>query len=164
MITQQQRETIDRIVDVADRKIWVTFQREGIHKYPAAATDPKLATGDEYDVSFLASPHRHIFHFRVWISVFHNDRDIEFIQFKRWLLSLYTNSAGSDVVRDRTVPYNQNSVLELNYKSCEMIADDLYLQIATKYPDRSVWIEVAEDGENGCLIKYETHRPQTLSV
>ena len=24
--------------------IWVTFQKEGIHKYPAAATDPKLAT------------------------------------------------------------------------------------------------------------------------
>jgi len=164
MITQQQRETIDRIVDVADRKIWVTFQREGIHKYPAAATDPRLATGDEYDVSFLASPHRHIFHFRVWISVFHNDRDIEFIQFKRWLLSLYTNSAGSDVLRDRAVSHNQNSVLELNYKSCEMIADDLYLQIAQKYPGRSVWIEVAEDGENGCLIKYETHRPQTLSV
>ena len=23
--------------------IWVTFQKEGIHKYPAAATDPKLA-------------------------------------------------------------------------------------------------------------------------
>ena len=33
--------------------IWVTFQREGIHKYPAALDDPKLATGDEYDVSFL---------------------------------------------------------------------------------------------------------------
>ena len=33
--------------------IWVTFRKEGIHLYPAAATDPKLATGDEYDVSFL---------------------------------------------------------------------------------------------------------------
>jgi hypothetical protein len=30
--------------------IWVTFRKEGIHMYPAAATDPKLATGDEYDV------------------------------------------------------------------------------------------------------------------
>jgi hypothetical protein len=44
-----------------------------------------------------------------------------------------------------------------------MMADDLYLQIAGKYPGRSVWIEVAEDGENGCLIKYNTHRP-TQSV
>ena len=33
--------------------------------------------------------HRHIFHFKVWIEVFHDDRDIEFIQFKRWLENLY---------------------------------------------------------------------------
>ena len=141
---QQQRETVTRIVDAAERKIWVTFRREGIHRYPAAATDPKLNTAGEYDVSFLASPHRHIFHFRVWIDVFHNDRDIEFIQFKRWLESLYSGS---------------NTVLALDWKSCEMIADDLYIQIANRYPERAVWIEVAEDGENGCLIKYELSRP-----
>ena len=40
------------------KMIWVTFQKEGIHKYPAALDDPKLATGDEYDVSFLGYPHR----------------------------------------------------------------------------------------------------------
>jgi len=68
-----------------NKMIWVTFRKEGIHCYPAAATDPNLASGDAYDVSFLPNPHRHIFHFRVWISVQHNDRDIEFIQFKRWL-------------------------------------------------------------------------------
>jgi hypothetical protein len=62
-LTEQQ----GRIRQHADRKIWVTFRKEGIHKYPAAATDPALATGDEYDVSFLASPHRHIFHFRVCV-------------------------------------------------------------------------------------------------
>ncbi len=129
-----------KIMQRAERRIWVTFQQEGIHKYPAAATDPNLATGDEYDVSFLAHPHRHIFHFRVWIDVFHNDRDIEFIQFKRWLTSLYRG---------------QDSVLELDYKSCEMIADDLYTQIVSRYPGRTVWIEVSEDGENGCLIKYD---------
>ena len=49
------------------RMIWVTFRKEGIHKYPAALDDPKLATGDEYDVSFLGYPHRHIFHFKVGI-------------------------------------------------------------------------------------------------
>ena len=129
-----------------NRMIWVTFQKEGMHKYPAALTDPNLATGDEYDVSFLGYPHRHTFHFKVWISVTHDDRDIEFIQFKRWLLNLY-----------------KDSILALDYKSCEMIADDLYLQIAEKYPDRSVWIEVAEDGENGALIKYEISRP-SLSI
>jgi hypothetical protein len=146
-MNQDQRETADRIMSRAFRKIWVTFKKEGIHRYPAAATDPTLATGDEYDVSFLAQPHRHIFHFRVWIDVIHNDRDIEFIQFKRWLENLY-----------------RDSILELDFKSCEMMADDLYLQIADKYPNRSVWIEVAEDGENGALIKYETHQPQRISV
>ena len=141
-MNQSERENAERIKEHAERKIWVTFRKEGIHCYPAAATAPELATGDEYDVSFLGSPHRHIFHFRVWIDVFHNDRDVEFIQFKRWLENLYSGGT-----------------LELNFKSCEMIADDLYLQIAERYPERAVWIEVAEDGENGCLIKYETHRP-----
>ena len=145
-MNQQQRATIDRISAAAQRKIWVTFQKEGVHCYPAAATDPQLATGDEYDVSFLGTPHRHIFHFQVWIDVFHNDRDIEFIQFKRWLENLY-----------------KDSILELDYKSCEMIADDLYIQIASRYPNRAVWIEVSEDGENGCLIRYEISRPD-LSI
>jgi len=146
-MNQQQREIIDRISSVAQRKIWVTFQKEGVHCYPAAATDPALATGDEYDVSFLGTPHRHIFHFKVHIDVFHNDRDIEFIQFKRWLENLY-----------------KDAILELDYKSCEMIADDLYIQIASRYPNRAVWIEVAEDGENGCLIRYEISRPNLSTV
>jgi hypothetical protein len=119
------------------KMIWVTFQKEGIHCYPAAATDPNLATGDEYDVSFLANKHRHIFHFRVWISVTHNDRDIEFIQFKRWLENLY-----------------KDNILDLNFMSCEMMSDELYSEISEKYPSREVWIEVSEDGENGSFIKY----------
>jgi hypothetical protein len=139
-------EQRERIMGQAERKIWVTFRKEGIHCYPAAATDPTLATGDEYDVSFLGSPHRHIFHFRVWIDVLHNDRDIEFIQFKRWLENLY-----------------KDGILQLDHKSCEMMADDLYAEIAGRYPDRAVWIEVAEDGENGALIKYELSRP-SLSI
>jgi hypothetical protein len=143
---QAEREQIERIKAQAERKIWVTFRKEGIHRYPAADSDPQLATGDEYDVSFLAVPHRHIFHFRVWIDVFHNDRDIEFIQFKRWLENLYAKGT-----------------LKLDYKSCEMISDDIYIKIAERYPNRAVWIEVAEDGENGCLIKYELSRPN-LSI
>ena len=146
-MNQEQRDTIERIKDAAGRMIFVTFQKEGIHCYPAAATDPLLATGDEYDVSFLGTPHRHIFHFRVAIDVFHNDRDIEFIQFKRWLENLY-----------------KDSILALDYKSCEMIADDLYLQIAGRYPNRNVQIEVSEDGENGCVINYNLTRPMNSIV
>ena len=118
------------------KMIWVTFQKEGIHKYPAALTDPALATGDEFDVSFLGYPHRHTFHFKVWIQVTHNDRDIEFIQFKRWLEKLYTGA------------------LQLDYKSCEMMSDDLHDAISSRYPNREIWIEVSEDGENGSFIQY----------
>ena len=140
-------DTRQRIRDRARRRIWVTFRKEGIHKYPAAATAPALATGDEYDVSFLGSPHRHIFHFTVAIEVFHNDRDIEFIQFKRWLEKLYAGGT-----------------LELNYKSCEMISDDLYEAIAHRYPGRDIEITVAEDGENGATVYYLKSQPQLISV
>ncbi len=120
-----------------NKMIWVTFRKEGMHKYPAALTDSNLATGDEYDVSFLGYPHRHIFHFKVWIGVTHDDRDIEFIQFKRWLENLY-----------------KEGTLQLDYKSCEMMSGDLYDTISNKYPGREIWIEVSEDGENGSFIKY----------
>jgi hypothetical protein len=141
------QEKRNRIKEQAKRMIFVTFQKEGIHMYPAASTDPTLATGDEYDVSFLGTPHRHIFHFNVAIQVFHNDRDIEFIQFKRWLENLYRGT------------------LELNHKSCEMIADDLYLAISNRYPDRDIHITVSEDGENGATIYYNTTKPyQQLAI
>jgi hypothetical protein len=138
----EQRETAlqeerNKISKSAKRMIWVTLQKEGIHCYPQALSNPSLKTNDDYDVSFLGCPHRHIFHFRVGIQVFHNDRDIEFIQFKRWLENLYSNN-----------------VLELNNKSCEMISDDLYESIAIRYPNRDITISVSEDGENGCEIFY----------
>ena len=126
------------MLTVKRNRIWVTFQKEGVHCYPAAGTDPSLKTGGWDDVSFLAADHRHIFHFRVEIDVFHNDRDVEFIQFKRWLERLYSGS-----------------VLQLNFKSCEMIADDLANQIHAKYFDRCIIVEVSEDGENGCIKHYE---------
>lgn len=120
------------------KMIWVTFRKEGIHRYPDASSNPKLASNDEYDVSFLGYPHRHIFHFKVAIEVFHDDRDIEFIQFKRWLEKLY----------------NEGTLI-LNYKSCEMIAVDLHEKINARYPNREIWIEVSEDGENGCHIQFD---------
>ena len=132
------KQAMTKQLEKSSKMIWVTFKKEGIHKYPAALDDPKLATGDEYDVSFLGYPHRHIFHFKVWIEVFHDDRDIEFIQFKRWLENLY-----------------KDDVIQLDYKSCEMISDDLFKQIQTRYPERSVHIEVSEDGENGSITKYD---------
>jgi len=114
-----------------NRMIFVTFEKEGIHCYPEAATK------DWDDVSFLASQHRHIFKFKVQIEVFTDDRDLEFIQVKRqcekWL---------------------NDGTLNLDRKSCEMLSDNLYALLSTKYPDRKIIIEVSEDGENGSITQY----------
>lgn len=117
--------------------VYVQFQREGYHMYPGADTDPKLATGDLYDVSHLGVRHFHYFFFKVWVQVKHENRDIEFIQLRRWLESLY-----------------QDGALELNGKSCEMLSDDLYDQIIEKYPNVEVRIDIAEDNINGSYTEY----------
>lgn len=117
--------------NISLRLIYVKFQKEGIHRYPAAETDPNLK-----DVSFLAFPHRHIFHFKVSIEVFHDDRDLEFIQFKRWLESLYLG------------------VLDIDFKSCEMLAQDLINLINDKYPNRTISVDVSEDDENGAVLHF----------
>lgn len=139
-MTIVQREDAERIMAAAERKIWVTFQRAGFHRYPAASEDPKLS-----DVSYLGSRHRHLFKFRVEIEIFHNDRELEFHQVLNYCESLY-----------------KDNHLEIDYKSVEMLADDLYLQLANRYPDRFMAIEVSEDGECGCRIEYKTQQPNLM--
>jgi len=117
---------------ITNRTIFVQFRKEGIHKYPAAATDPALES-----VSFLGVPHRHIFHFRVTLDVFHNDRDVEFIMFKRELEALYGNGT-----------------LQMDFQSCEMLAESLIEYISKTYPGRKISVEVSEDGENGATLDY----------
>ena len=137
-VEERRDQALTEGLNKANKMIWVTFRKEGMHKYPAALTDPKLKTGDEYDVSFLGYPHRHTFHFKIAIEVFHDDRDIEFIQFQRWILNLYSQGT-----------------LQNDFKSCEMMSDDLYIQITKKYPGRKIEIDVSEDGENGSHAVYE---------
>jgi hypothetical protein len=109
--------------------VWCTLQLEGMHNWKNCNLD---------DVMFLKNPHRHMFHFKCVKEVFHDDRDIEFIQFQRWILSLYSQGT-----------------LQNDFKSCEMMSDDLYIQIAKKYPGRKIEIDVSEDGENGSHAVYE---------
>jgi len=113
--------------------IWITAQKEMVHYYPDAP--------DEVD--FLRNIHRHLFKFKVYIEVFHDDRDIEFIMFKReveeWL---------EDVKQ------------KLLSKSCENMADYLAKKIKAKYPDRKIKISVSEDGENGAIKSY----PKDLNI
>ena len=117
-----------------NKRIFVTFQKEGLHKWPDATQHP--------GVEFLANEHRHMFHFRIDLQVFHDDREVEFILFKRELEGLYTDGA-----------------LQLDFKSCEMMADELGEYIKTQYPGRHFSIEVSEDGENGCVAEY-TRSPE----
>lgn len=110
---------------ISIRKIWVTFQMKGFHRYPVAPED----------VSYLRARHRHLFKFKVTISVTHNERDIEFHQFQTWLESLYAEGQ-----------------LEADNKSCETLAEELLTMIVTRYPGRLVEVEVSEDGECGSVI------------
>ena len=119
--------------DDSTKMIWVTFQKKGFHRYIQAGTDKSLE-----DVSYLAERHRHLFKFNVAIEVNHADRDIEFHQFLNWLESLY-----------------DESVIDVDYKSVEMISDDLMIQIMKKYKDRKLEISVSEDGECGTTCTYQ---------
>jgi|SRR6056300_1163998 len=110
--------------------IKVSFQKEGIHKYPAAKNLP--------GVEFLQYPHRHMFHFYVTLGVFHDDRDVEFILFKRELENLF-----------------EDGTMQANNKSCEMLAEDLLDYIEINYPDRACKVEVYEDDENGGIVVNE---------
>jgi len=112
---------------ITNRTIFVQFTKEGIHCYPDAPGG----------VEFLRNPHRHIFHFKATVSVQHNDRDIEFILFKRELEGLYNYG-----------------VMEIDHKSCEMLAEELINYIVKGYPGRQVAVEVSEDGENGAILEY----------
>jgi hypothetical protein len=112
---------------ISNRTIFVTFSKEGMHRYPDAPAG----------VEFLKFEHRHIFHYRVTLQVTHNDRDVEFILFKRELESLF--AAGT---------------MKIDYKSCEMLAEDLIGYISLKYPAREISVEVSEDGENGATLTF----------
>lgn len=120
------------------KKIWVTFQRKGLHLYPAAKTDESLQ-----DVAYLGYPHRHLFKFKVTIQVWHDDREIEFHQFLNWIESLY-----------------DSKLLALDSMSCEMIADALAAQIQARYPGRDLTIDVSEDGECGAVCHYPSAKPE----
>lgn len=116
--------------------IYVTFQKEGIHAYPAAPAG----------VEFLRHPHRHMFHFKVMISVTQLDREIEFILFKRELENLFSDG-----------------ILQLDNQSCEMIAESLIAYINETYPGRQGSVEVSEDLENGAILHWSPN-PSTVAM
>lgn len=118
--------------------IYFPFIKEGYHYFPGADTNPLYATGDQYDVSHLGTRHFHYFYFKVWIEVDDSNREIEFIQARRFTEQLYSSG-----------------VLEMNHKSCEMLAEDLYTQLSEKYPNKEIRIDVSEDNINGAYLEFK---------
>ena len=84
------------------------------------------------EVSFLKTPHRHLFHYRMEKRVYHNDRDVEFFMFKNEVDSFIRGNL-----------WNQ----DLGAMSCEMIATKL-LEIF-----KACKVEISEDGENGAVVQ-----------
>lgn len=110
--------------------IVIRLQIEGMHNFPKA---------NEIfpEVGFLADRHRHIFHFELKKEVYHDDRDVEFIMFKRevekHIKSEYFSTA--------------SQVCEFEYRSCEMLAKELLQKFGC------VQVSVFEDGENGAVVE-----------
>lgn len=108
----------------------VKLQVEGEH-YWAAAKDVFP------EVAFLSSPHRHIFHIQAEKEVFHDDRDVEFIIFKRDIQDYF-----------KQMYYNpQKRIHSFQGMSCEMIAKEVLEQFDC------LSVEVWEDMENGARVE-----------
>ena len=116
-------------IDEMHTNVIVKLQVEGIHWWPAAREIFP-------EVGFLSDVHRHIFHITCKKRVNHDDRDVEFIMFKRdiqdWLENKYYNK------KDRCHRFGA--------MSCEMIARTLYEHFDLEY------CSVFEDNENGAEI------------
>ena len=103
------------------RFIIIKTQFEGIHNWPDCNVP---------GVAFLKYPHRHIFHVCIKVEVKHNDRQIEIINLKRSVDDYIQSHLG----------YN------LGTKSCEDIAEDLFMEFFADY------VSVLEDNENGAEV------------
>ena len=102
-------------------KIFVTTRFEGFHRWPSAPDE----------VAFLRERHRHIFHVRAERVVSHDDRDVEFILFKREI-----ECGIREANTDETLDW-----------SCERWASYLLERFELSK------CEVSEDGENGAVVE-----------
>ena len=112
------------------KSVWCKLSVDGLHNWAGIPDTKNLE-----DVQFLKNLHRHMFGFKCYMEVNHNDRDYEFIHLKRdveeYLAEEYWN------------PIQRTHVF--GSSSCEMLAEELI--------DRFGFykVEVDEDGENGSV-------------
>ena len=122
--------------------VWaiIRFQFEGFHRWKDA---PK---NQPYDIYFLRNLHRHMFHIEVWIEQKHNERDIEYLTFKDWLLNLAIDTCELCP----SLPLKFGITEE---DSCETMGTKIKAFIKNSYPDRKIRVFVFEDGENGTCVE-----------
>ena len=106
-------------------RIFVTWTEVGFHAWPAASGQR----------GYLARRHRHVFHYRAELDVFHDGRELEFHD----LL---------DACRAMTPPNT-----EWNDRSCEAIARVVLAELEHLWPGRHPEVTVAEDGECGATVR-----------
>jgi len=106
--------------------IHVKHDFEGFHFYEGAPDE----------VKFLRYVHRHIFNVHAKLTVYHDDRELEFIMVKRDLAKHIDETYPDKVVG-----------------SCEMVAEELVHYLKDRYgADREVEVSVYEDNENGAIV------------
>ena len=105
------------------------LELEGMHNWP----DAKKVFPE---VGFLSDMHRHKWFITAKKRVRHDDRDVEFIMFKRDIL---------DYLEDAYYNFHTRTH-EFGAMSCEMLAEELM----TKF--ECVYVSVFEDNENGAEV------------
>ena len=107
---------------------------EGLHNWPDAQ-------GVFPEVGFLSNMHRHKWFITAKKRVNHDDRDVEFIMFKRDIIQYLESKY-----------YNKDArTHEFGAMSCEMLAKEILKEFDC------VYVSVFEDDENGAEIYTPDH-------
>lgn len=122
----------------------VRFNIPGFHNWP----NPP----ERY--AYLGDKHRHLFHWEIKIQIEKDNRQIEFIHFKDWLISLI-----NAVFLNENTNENLDNHIDFEGRSCEMIAQETkeYIDRDAKsfgFNPKIYSIEVNEDGENGAIVTW----------
>ena len=114
-----------------------TVEMPGFHRWPDAPEE----------LSYLATPHRHQFRFRVECATDDPDRQVEFHVLRRWTLEaimvLYKPAIA--------VGFEVDGVF-FDGRSCETIAQEVGYLLRVSHP--VVAVEVWEDRENGARVDW----------
>ena len=102
---------------------------DGMHNWPDAGVHFP-------EVKFLADLHRHKWFITAKKQVNHDDRDVEFIMFKRDIIDFLKDEYYDSLSRTH----------EFGSKSCEMLAKEIMKEFDC------VYVSVFEDNENGAEV------------